>query len=271
VRERNRSRGQPRAFSQWVLRPCISLRQPTRPQPRTTRSGSTVLTKNRSAPAASRPRHPAAAGGKPRDGPSSLGHEFERPRVEVVKDLLQPRDPLVEARRPPPMPDRIHAPPRTEADEPAGVVGIPQQLRPARPDPANRSSRQAPPSDARTRPRDPASRTTSTAYRSHPQSPPPRAWYGLAPPTTVSAQTRCQDAVHAEEARGNDAHFNLTRSIAANRITFVKDAASLPSRSHVYGFWLRGGLGSDTRARMRSLKLEAGRGGCDERRRLLPT
>src|SRR6202011_327373 len=64
----------------------------------------------------------------------------------------------------------------------------PATASPGRPDPATRSSRQAPPSDARTRPRDPASRTTSSAYRSHPRSSPPRAWYGPAPLTTVSAQ-----------------------------------------------------------------------------------
>jgi hypothetical protein len=165
-----------------------------------------------------RPRETRAA--TPR---STLGHEFERPWVEVVKDLLQPRDPLVEARRPPPMPDRIHAPPRSEADEPAGVVGIPQQLR------AGSQTLQTAPvgkllPERRSRPKL-AFRTMSTLKK---------------PEATTHISTR-------------------TPSIGANEITFVENAASPPCRSHVYGFWLRGGLGSDIRARVSSLKPAAER------------
>jgi hypothetical protein len=55
---------------------------------------------------------------------SALGHECERSWLELVKDLLQPRDMLVEPGRCPPAVDRLHALPRAEADETAGVVNI---------------------------------------------------------------------------------------------------------------------------------------------------
>ena len=55
---------------------------------------------------------------------SALGHKRERPWLELVKDLLQPRDMLVEPGRCPPAVDRLHALPRAEADEAAGVVNI---------------------------------------------------------------------------------------------------------------------------------------------------
>ena len=55
---------------------------------------------------------------------SALGDELKRPRLEVVQDLLQPRDTLVEPGRCPPAADRLHALPRPEADEAAGLVNI---------------------------------------------------------------------------------------------------------------------------------------------------
>src|SRR5207247_5213418 len=60
---------------------------------------------------------------------SALGHDLKCPRLEVVKDLLQPRDTLVEPGRCPPAADRLHALPRAEADEAAGLVNMSQQLR----------------------------------------------------------------------------------------------------------------------------------------------
>ena len=55
---------------------------------------------------------------------SALGDELKRPRLEVVKDLLQPRDTLVEPGRRPPAADRLDALPRAETVEAAGLVNI---------------------------------------------------------------------------------------------------------------------------------------------------
>jgi hypothetical protein len=62
---------------------------------------------------------------------SALGHDLKRPRLEVVEDLLQPRDTLVEPGCCPPAADRLHALPRAEADEAAGLLNadIRPQLR----------------------------------------------------------------------------------------------------------------------------------------------
>jgi hypothetical protein len=195
-----------------------------------------------------RPREARAA--TPR---STLGHEFERPWVEVVEDLLQPRDPLVKARRPPPMPDRIHAPPRSEADEPAGVVGIPQQLRagsqtlqtapvgkllPATHELVLETRLHAPHRMRIDLTHDRHLHEHGTGWRRQRRSRPKLAF------KTLSTLKKPEATTHIS---------TRTRSIAANQITFVKSAASLPCRSHLYGFWLRGGLGSDIRARVSSL------------------
>src|SRR5439155_14040024 len=57
----------------------------------------------------------------------AFGHDLKRPRLELVKDLLQPRDTLVEPGRCPPAADRLHALPRAEAKAEVSRATVPSR------------------------------------------------------------------------------------------------------------------------------------------------